>query len=448
MRYKDSILNIIFTKDVWTLVSGSAISQVLILSFVPVLTRLFLPEEFGVFYLFLTTASILSIIVTGGYEKSLVLPKYENEARQLLMFSLMLSVVVTILCFIISLFLNSWGGAFFQTRHSRFIFWLIPVYSFLFGSFRIFQNWAIRDKKYSFVSRSNIIRSGSLSGLQTGFGIFHTGSFGLVLGSCISQLIPIWYLVWKNKTPHEKSTMKNLKEAYKRGMEYKSFPVFRMPSELMNEVSIQMPVYVLKAVFNNTVVGLFSLPQKILSQPSRFLGQAMAEVYYRQASEIKTQNKELSELTFSTYKTLLMIGIIPFSVVMFWGPEIFSFIFSEGWESSGRIASYMCPWLLFVFAGSPISYIFLIKQKLNLSFYLNLLLLFIRSISLLIGSLIFKSVGMTIILFAGSSFVYWLVLSLFSLYLGGVDFRRSVLFTLATLLLIVLPLGLIRLFLL
>lgn len=41
MRYKDSSFNIIFTKDVWTLVSGSAISQILLLAFVPVLTRLF-----------------------------------------------------------------------------------------------------------------------------------------------------------------------------------------------------------------------------------------------------------------------------------------------------------------------------------------------------------------------------------------------------------------------
>jgi O-antigen/teichoic acid export membrane protein len=74
MGFKDSIFYKVINKDVWTLFSGSAIAQIIGLSFLPVLTRIFLPEESGVFYIFLTTASILSIITTGGYEKSFVLP--------------------------------------------------------------------------------------------------------------------------------------------------------------------------------------------------------------------------------------------------------------------------------------------------------------------------------------------------------------------------------------
>jgi O-antigen/teichoic acid export membrane protein len=144
MGLKELLINNRFIKDVLTLFSGSAIAQVIGFAFMPVLTRLFSPEEFGIFYIFLTTASILSLLITGGYEKSLVLPSSDNDARHLLLFAFMLSILATILSLIILFFLDKWGDVFFQTRHSQLILWLIPVYSFLFGVFRILQNWSIR----------------------------------------------------------------------------------------------------------------------------------------------------------------------------------------------------------------------------------------------------------------------------------------------------------------
>jgi lipopolysaccharide exporter len=448
MSLRDSFFKNGFIKDVLTLFSGSAIAQIIGFASLPVLTRLFLPEEFGIFYIFLTTSSILSIIITGGYEKSFVIPKSDHEVKQLFLFALMLSAGITILCFLILLFLHQWGSALFQTRQSQLILWLVPVYSFLFGVIRILQNWAVRSNKYNWISRSNIIRSGSLSGAQIGFGLFNTGSFGLVLGSCLSQLFPLWFLIRKDKKPLESITLKSLKEVYLKGKEYKSFPFYKMPSDLLNEISIQLPVYVLKTTFSNAVIGIYTLPQKIMSQPSKFIGQAAGEVYYRRTSELCAQNKDLSEITFNTFKKLFLLGVVPFIIVMFWGQDIFSFVFSKEWELSGRIAAWLSPWLLFVFAGSPISFIFLIKQKLRLAFLLNLMLLFFRFATLLIGSLIYKDLEITIILFAGSSFVYWVFISFYSLILSGVNIWKPVFFTVAVIIISVIPLGLIKLFLL
>jgi O-antigen/teichoic acid export membrane protein len=434
----------IFLKNVITLFSGTAIAQVIAIAFVPVLTRLFTPEEFGVFYLFVTTATILSIISTGSYETSLVLPESDKDARQLLIFTVMLSIAVTLICFVITLFLQQWGDLFFQAKRSRLILWLIPVYSFLVGLTRIYQNWSIRSKKYNWVSTSNILRSGSQSGLQTGFGILQTGSFGLVAGSCLSLIFPLWFLIRKNKTNEEKITYNTLKQAIAKGKEYISFPKHLMPTDLLNEVSIQSPIYVLKILFSNTVVAIYTLPQKILNQPARFIGQAVSEVYYRQASELNTQNKDLSELSFKTFKNLFLLGIVPFVVTIFWGREIFSFVFSSEWEASGRIAAILSPWLLFEFAASPVSNILIIRKKLNYLFYMNLLLLIARIACLLIGTLILNSMEVSVMLFAGSSFLYWVFMTFFSLHITGVRAWNIALFLCTVIISAVVPIGLIK----
>lgn len=448
MGLRELIINNRFLKDVLTLLSGSAIAQIIGFALMPVLTRLFTPEEFGIFYIFLTTASILSVLITGGYEKSLVLPPSDIDARKLLSFVFMLSILSTVLSLIILLFLQDWGSVFFQTSHSKLILWLIPVYAFLFGIFRILQNWSIRRKKFNNVSGSNILRTGATSGIQTGFGFLHMGSIGLIIGSCISQIFPLWFLMSEEKKSFGKFNRETLKSAWLKGKEYKDFPVYKMPSDLVNETSIQLPVYILKIIFSNAAAGIYSLPQKIMSQPSKIIGQAAGEVYYRRASELNAKHEDLSEVTFNTFKVLFLLGVLPFTIIFLWGPEIFSFIFSNEWEFSGRIAAYLSPWLLFVFSGSPVSYIFLIKQKLRLSLALNMSLLFIRLAALLAGSLIIKNLEITILLFAAVSFVYWVLIAFYSLYLSGIKLHRSLLFILIVLAISVLPLALLKIFLL
>jgi O-antigen/teichoic acid export membrane protein len=448
MGPKNSIFNNSFVKDILTLFSGTVIAQLIGLAFLPLLTRLFTPEEFGIFYIFLTTASILSLIATGGYEKSLVLPASESDAGNLVFFSILLSAAVTVVSLLILLFIDQWGYHFFQTGKSRLILWMIPVYSFLFGIFRILQNRAIRYKKYKRVSGSNIIRNTATSVLQAGFGFSHAGSPGLVIGSCIGQLFALFGLINKNEKIAGAFTREKVKEALVKGKEYRDFPLYKMPSDLLNEVSIQLPVYVLKIIFTTAAAGIYSLPQKIMSQPSKLIGQAAGEVYYRRASELHSQGRDLSEMTFNTFKVLFLLGVIPFSIISLWGEEIFSFAFSSEWALSGRIAAFLSPWLLFVFAGSPVSYIFLIKQKLGLSLILNLILLAGRFAALMAGALVYKSVEMTIILFAGVSLVYWILVSCYSLYLGGISLRKSLFFISSVLLICAVPLVLIKLYLL
>lgn len=434
----------IFLKNVLTLFSGTVIAQLIGVVFLPVLTRLFTPAEFGTFYLFVTTGTILTIIITGGYETTFVLPKSEEDARHLLVFSILVTAGMTILSFLICLVLYYFEGEHFKTKESLVMLWLIPLFSSIVGLTRIFKNWSIRQKKYNWASGANIIRAGSISGLQTGFGLLHAGSFGLVSGSVLAQIPPMLFLMIKNKTLRFGSKLNALKEAWIRGKEYRNFPFLQMPTDVLNEVSIQSPVYFLSLVFNNVVVAIYSLPLRIMNQPARFIGQAVGEVYYRHASELNAGDKDLSGLTFNTFKNLFMLGILPFMVTIFWGREIFSFIFSQEWEASGRIAAYLSPWLLFEFSGSPISNILIIKRKLHYWFYLNLSLFILRIAGLLFGTIIMHNLEITVILFASSSVIYWIYIVNYSLHLSGVRPWKMLSFTASVITLAAVPLVIIK----
>jgi len=430
MLFKNLTFNKSFFKDVLKLISGYSISQLVIVAFSPLLTRLYSPEEFGIFFFFITTASLISIVATGGYEKAIVVAKTDSDARDLVRCSLILALSAFVLATVIFILLQFTGGDLFDSIAERRIMLLVPVYSLLFGMFRIMQNLNIRKNKFRAISSAFVLRSSSQSVVQAGLGAAGMASPGLVTGSCLGQLLSVLLQMKKQKLFRGLFNKENRRLVRARALEFSDYPEYRMSSDLINEASIQAPVYILKSFFSNAVTGLYTFPQKILYQPSKFISQAVADVFFNKASRMNSRNKSLGELTFSTYKTLLILGVVPYLLIILWGPELFSLVFGKEWMESGRIAAILSPWMFLVFVGSPVSGIFLVDKRLRLSFVLNISLLVLRLAALFYGAVILKDVTATILLFSVVSSLYWVATILYSLRFAGVAIGRALVFTL------------------
>lgn len=418
-----------FVRHVLTLFTGSSLAQVIALAFYPVLTRLYNPVEFGVFSLFSTTAAILSIPATGSYERAQIIAPSLSEALSLKSFSIILCFAVNLLVALAVIIFLLILPDFFNQKYGRLLFCLVPLQSLFLGLFRIFTNFHNRKKQYARLSKANVLRMGSMVGMQSLLSFFLHANIGLAVGAMFGQALSTQYIN-DNKKPLPYRISRHTRLRWRIvARRYRHFPRFALPSALVNELSAQLPVYLLEYAFNTLVVGVFSLPQKILSQPMRLLGRSVLDVYMRRGAELLHENKSLSGLTFSIYRNLLLIGLLPFGIILFWGDSLFAFIFGNEWLMAGRFAQYISPWLLLVLAGSPISAIFTILERLKLSFYFNITLLIIRLTSLLIGGLYFQDAQLTILLFAIGSSLFWFGQTIYSLWLAKVNLVKAVGFT-------------------
>ena len=112
-----------FVKNVLTLITGSAISQVVIYASILLLTRLFSPELFGVYILFSSATLILKPLATLQYEFAIVLPKKNEDAINLLGFSILVLCCYCLILFVIIIFFNEGISNFFNiTELSNFIY--------------------------------------------------------------------------------------------------------------------------------------------------------------------------------------------------------------------------------------------------------------------------------------------------------------------------------------
>ena len=88
----------------FTVAGGTFFSQIIPLAILPILTRLYSPEEFGTLALYIAFFSILSVVVTGRYEMAIMLPKKEKDAISLFQISFLFSFIFSIFFLLVILF--------------------------------------------------------------------------------------------------------------------------------------------------------------------------------------------------------------------------------------------------------------------------------------------------------------------------------------------------------
>jgi len=85
-----------FSRNVLTLMTGTTIAQAIPIAISPVLIRIYTSEDFGVFALYMSIASILSVVATGRYEMAIMLPKKDSDAINVVVLSMIISFLLVL----------------------------------------------------------------------------------------------------------------------------------------------------------------------------------------------------------------------------------------------------------------------------------------------------------------------------------------------------------------
>jgi O-antigen/teichoic acid export membrane protein len=78
------ILKSEFNRNVLTLLTGTTLAQAILFLIAPILTRIFLPEDYGILAAFIAVFTVFSTFITLKYDQVIILPKSDKEAFNLL----------------------------------------------------------------------------------------------------------------------------------------------------------------------------------------------------------------------------------------------------------------------------------------------------------------------------------------------------------------------------
>lgn len=369
-----------FLRNVITLMTGTAIAQVVPVLVSPILTRIYTPEDFSVFGIFFSTTFILSAIAGARYDLAIMLPKKVVDAKNLVVLTLGIIAVFSLLTmFVVLVFGTQIAVLLNQANFQRWII-LIPFAIFFQTVIQLLTFWQIRSKKFKKVSLAKVIRVIVLTTINLTLGYFIAGEIGLIIGYFIALVVEA-ALLSPGKDIIGTISWHRIKDLSRR---YAKFPKFDVPSALLNTASLYLPLFLLTLYFEDEHAGYYFQAHKVLSLPIGFFGASLGQVFFQKASQIK-EREQLKTLIVSTYEKLLLLGFLPIGLIIFYGSDAFAFIFGETWRQAGFYAQCIAPWLLVNLISSPLSTVFTIFQKQKQTLLINIVLLLGRFSSIYLG---------------------------------------------------------------
>ncbi|MAD96591.1 MAG: O-antigen translocase [Flavobacteriaceae bacterium] len=410
-----------FVKNVLTLVKGSVASQVILYLSILVLTRIFSTELFGIYMLFSSALLVLKPISTLQYEVSLVLPKKDQDAFHLGVFSFVVLLVYTLLILFGILFLKDTLSDFFGLDKLSFFLYLLPISVLFFGSISIFEFWNNRKKTFGNISNGLILKAGSMSAIQIGSGLSPFNYLGLIPGLIIGQFLHLLFLLGKSiKEIREQLKGFRWNQSLQLAKKYKDIPLFNTVISITNSLSNELPVILISNYFGLGAAGIYGLAAKFMKAPVGAFQQSVYQVFYNRASNVYNQDGDLHSLVLKTTKNLLILSMglfLPLFLISF----ALENLFGSNWKDVGLYARILIPWLLTGFLSNPINSLIVVLNRQKTMLVLDVFLLISRFLALYFGYHYFNSIIYSLGFFSGVGFVFNVIFYVYLLSISKVN---------------------------
>lgn len=400
--------------------SGTAISQLILVLISPVLTRLYTPEAFGVYAVFLSITAIIGGNINLKYEQAIMLPDDADDAYKLSYLANYLNLIFSfLLLIIIAVFYKQIACVLKVDHQTSYWLYLVPFATYFIGFNTILVNLNNRFKNYKSMSGSVIAKNGAMTLVQLLLGFFKLFlNSGLIIGQLVAYVFGNRVLQlnvdfsFKQMFKHKFSNFKAVMERYK------DFPRYAFPAGIANAATLNISNLLILSVYSASNVGFFSLANRILGAPSVLISQSIAKVYYQKASEDVRRIGNCRGIFNSTFKKLFFLSLpifIPTALLSDWA---FPFIFGADWREAGVFASYLSLMFGLRFISSALSITINVTDHQKYGLYINLMLLLLN-ISVIVVSSILKCNMINFIL------IYSLAMSLAYLVFIYIYFRLS-----------------------
>lgn len=396
-------------RDIATLIVGNSFSMFIPVLVSPIISRMYGANDFGVFTIYIAFISLVGSFATGRYDYAILITKSRYNAQHLYKVALSLAAGI---CLLLALLLILFHEQFLTLINVESMGWyvfLLPLNIIFFVIFQAGQNALNRDKEYNSISIGKTIKAFFTGSIQVVAGLLGFLQGGLIIGKLSGDLFSSAYLTSKvGKIDNYLSSSFSKKRAFYLMKKYEKFLKVNAPHALVNNLSLSVTPLLIGYYFSEDVVGYYGLSYMVCVVPVQLIGQAFYQVVSQKVSEMFNENIDLRVYTKETLKRLFILAVVPFTLLTIFGPQIFEIVFGYEWYTSGQFVQILAPFLFVVFLMSPLTYIPLIYNEHNKSFYFEVVLFISRVIALIVGANL-GGIYLALILFSAVSALVQLI---------------------------------------
>lgn len=345
-------------KNASLLMSGTVVAQFITFGLSFVLTRMYLPDAFGRYTIFMGIAGVLAAAATGAFDRVIVLASTFQEARKVATLAMVTSASVAVVVLFASMVLMWTGSSSILPIPIIDAVIFLPAFILCYAGAQVFIYSSLREDRIRLLSALKVIQSAVMGIVQiSATGI--SAISGLILGNvCGWSVLALagTYWRWKIGGIREDLQSKSLLSVARSNAR---FPQYIMPNELIDNLSNQVPIFLIGTFLTLSDAGHYGLAIMILSAPTALVGQAVGQSFLQYLGNHGDDPLQVRQLMYRVWGAMAVLSIMPFAAILIAGDSIFSIAFGSQWESSGTVAQALSILLFVKFVSSPTSTVYL-----------------------------------------------------------------------------------------
>jgi O-antigen/teichoic acid export membrane protein len=340
-----------FLKNILILTSGTVLAQTVSVLIAPLLTRLYTPEQFGVFGIYFTIITIIGSIINGRYHLAIIIPKKDLDAFNLMIGSFLFSFIATIVFTLFILIIDNSEISILDSSKFSFYGYFLPFSVFLIGIYESLNYWILRNKKYQKASVSKVSQKIGEATLGLSLGLAGLGK-GLILADIFGRLTMSCVAFFQSSLKFKNIKFKKIIFQLNK---YRSFPLNNSFPTVLNVSSSHMPLLIISSIYTDAITGFFNLSRQVLSMPLSMISVSLSQVLLNEISEKIKSNLTIIGIFKKICYRLSLLALIMAIFISIFGPFLFKYIFGEAWLTAGYFSAILAIGFAIKFVVSPFS---------------------------------------------------------------------------------------------
>ena len=374
-----------FLKGALILSLAPIVTQLFSFVILPFITRMYDPEDFGVYSSIVSVAGVLSVMQGLGYHQAIVLPKSDSIAKIIYNTCLIITILLSVLYLLVFLLIPDFFIVRYIPQAILDFKYSILMLILLHGLYSCLSMMNIRRGNYKIIAISRVLRV-----VVTKFTIISLGLFmfvshsNLIYADVFASVAVSLVLLYGTKNIYFKQKA-NIKLIQKVLYKYRQFPVYNLPADVVFRLKQAVVVVLLLKFFGGEVVGYYAMALLILSIPSTIIGSAIGEVLYKESAEYNG-NDELKKILLETLTLMLSVSLIIFLSLALSSYRVIPLLLGDNWSGASSVISILVIICFGDFVIGPFLNILKVRNRQKVILIYQSVVLLCSILSIWIGS--------------------------------------------------------------
>jgi O-antigen/teichoic acid export membrane protein len=322
-----------------------------------------------------------------------MLPKKEENAINLVALSIIISFLVSLVSlFIVFVFNTPITNLLGNPEIANWLYF-IPLTVLLTGIYQSLNYWNNRKKQYKRLATSRIVQSATTATSNLSMGFWNIGNSGLIFGQILGQSVAttiLGKLAW-DKDKNQIKSISRLK-MFVLSKKYIDYPKKSSLGAFFNSLSYQLEYILFSIFFLLKYVGIYFFVNKIINIPKQFLSGSIWQSFLSHSQE---STSYILHSLKSKQEKLIKYSMLPMLSSLFILPELFVFIFGEGWREA---TTYFLPLILAMHVNFIVSSfsLFVIVNRPDMEMKFNFFLAFFKITAIYFSYVFFDNILISI----------------------------------------------------